>query len=162
MQKNVYTIGYEGSSIEDFIATLISQKISVLIDIRDRPLSRKKGFSKNALAEALQSQGIEYIHLKGLGDPKEGRDAARSGDMATFEKIFKKHMKSKEAQADLKKASKISMMKTACFLCFEREPKCCHRNIVVKQMTESTEQEITHIGVQKGMCEHVDFPMAAE
>lgn len=162
MQNIVNTIGYEGSNIEDFVATLMMKNISILIDIRDRPLSRKKGFSKNGLAEALRSQGIEYIHLKGLGDPKEGRDAARNGDYDTFETVFNNHMKTDVAQYDLNQAIEIATNKRSCFLCFERDPKCCHRNIVVKQLIERTGQSIEHLGVQQGVGECVDFFEAAE
>lgn len=114
------------------------------------------------MADALKTQGIEYIHLKGLGDPKEGRDAAREGDYETFSKVFTNHMKTDEAQNDLSKAIEIVTTQPSCFLCFERDPKCCHRNIVVKQLIENTGQKIEHLGVQKGVGECVDFFEAAE
>jgi len=78
MEKTFYTIGYEGAEIGDFVATLLHFEIDTLIDIRDVPLSRKRGFAKSALAEILRANSVEYVHLKGLGDPKEGREAWRS------------------------------------------------------------------------------------
>lgn len=78
------TIGYEGSSLQDFIATLRAASIRTLIDVRALPISRRPGFAKNALSKALAEAGIDYVHLKGLGDPKEGRDAARANDLETF------------------------------------------------------------------------------
>lgn len=157
MYKNVHTIGYEGSNIEDFVATLILAKISVLVDIRELPLSRKKGFSKNVLGEILKRHRIEYVHLKGLGDPKAGRTAAKSGDHQEFLKIFRKHMKSSEAQADLRTAIEISQSQNACFVCFERDPKCCHRNIVVNELVERTGQAVKHIGVRAGASSEVEL-----
>jgi hypothetical protein len=76
MQHSFYAIGYEGSVLEDFVATLRSAGVETLIDVRDVPLSRKPGFSKSALQANLEAHGIAYVHLKGLGDPKPGREAA--------------------------------------------------------------------------------------
>ena len=98
------TIGYESADLADFIATLRHAGISRLIDIRELPISRRKGFAKSALSEALNHAGIGYIHLRGLGDPKEGREAARAGNLAQFRRVFGKHMKSERAQADLQSA----------------------------------------------------------
>jgi uncharacterized protein (DUF488 family) len=74
------TIGYERSSLADFVATLVHSEIEILIDIRDRAQSRMRGFSKSALSEALKEAGIGYVHFRQLGDPKEGRDAAGQED----------------------------------------------------------------------------------
>jgi uncharacterized protein (DUF488 family) len=82
--------------------------IDVLIDVRDVPLSRKKGFSKNGLAQILADADIEYVHLKGLGDPKDGRDAARAGEYDLFQKIFSRHMRTKIALRDLNIAAEIA------------------------------------------------------
>ncbi|TAN54890.1 MAG: DUF488 domain-containing protein, partial [Rhodospirillales bacterium] len=84
----LFTIGYEGSSIEDFMATLLLANIRTLIDVRDLPISRRPGFAKKALAGALEKVGISYVHLKGLGDPKEGREAAKANDLEEFIRIF--------------------------------------------------------------------------
>ena len=81
------TIGYEGSSLEDFVATLLAANINTLVDVREVPVSRRKGFSKNALREVLEDAGLTYVHLIGLGDPKEGRDAAREGRSDDFLKL---------------------------------------------------------------------------
>ena len=87
-EKLLYTVGYEGADLSDFLNTLKVHKIKQIIDVRDLPLSRKRGFSKNALAAALAKIGITYLHLKALGDPKPGREAARSGDFASFRRIW--------------------------------------------------------------------------
>ena len=153
MGNNVLqTIGYEGSSIEDFVNTLIACRVSLLLDIRDFPGSRKKGFSKNRLAQILSEHDIEYIHLKGLGDPKNGRDAARRGDMAKFRRIFHSHMKSEIAKTHLNLAVDLSLSKNTCLLCYERDHRDCHRSIVASHIVRVTDQKIRHRGVVHGIA----------
>ena len=92
MSKPLYTIGYEGAQPADFFDQLLASGVRALIDIRDVPISRKRGFSKNSLREGLAEHSIEYLHLKGLGDPKPGRIAAREGRYSDFRMIFNAHM----------------------------------------------------------------------
>ena len=150
MAQQFFTIGYEGSTVEDFIATLLCAKVSVLVDIRELPLSRRKGFSKNTLAKHLENHGIQYIHLRGLGDPKEGRDAARSGNHERFQKIFKAHMSTHEARADLREAVNILDSRHGCLLCYERDHRCCHRSIVASELASEMRSRVVHLGVRKG------------
>ncbi|MCY4190052.1 MAG: DUF488 domain-containing protein [Rhodospirillaceae bacterium] len=151
--STILTIGYEGSTIEDLVATLKLADIQVLIDIRDVPLSRKRGFSKKALAATLQGSGIEYVHLRDLGDPKPGRDAARRGDMQTFERIFRTHMEGRAAQEALEQAVEITSGVRACLLCFERDHSDCHRAIVAAEIANRQEFQICHLGIRHGLAE---------
>lgn len=157
MSNKIYTVGYESAAIEDFIATLKTANIEKIIDVREYPLSRKKGFSKNTLQALLNANDIEYIHLKGLGDPKEGREAARSGDYKKFFQIFSLHMKTKQAQADLKIAIEATQASTSCLLCYERKPEECHRTIVAKAIAADTGQQISPIGVREGLARQKSF-----
>jgi uncharacterized protein (DUF488 family) len=100
----IFTIGYEGSNLEAFVATLRRSGVGLLLDIRAAPASRKKGFSKHQLAAHLSGAGISYRHLRGLGTPKAGRDAARRGDEEEFHRIFLTHMDEPEALLDLGEA----------------------------------------------------------
>src|ERR1700754_3761106 len=118
--KTLATIGYEGASLEDFIATLKVAAVHTLVDVRELPISRRPGFAKNALSIALENAGIKYVHLKGLGDPKEGREAARAGDFATFTRIFSRHMGTAVARSDLADAVKLSAQGDVCLMCYER------------------------------------------
>jgi uncharacterized protein (DUF488 family) len=147
----IYTIGYESAAVDDFIATLKAVGIQRIIDVREYPLSRRKGFSKNVLQALLSEHDIEYIHLRGLGDPKEGREAARAGDFSGFLKIFTKHMKSDTAVADLQTAIELAQSSTSCLLCYERNPDECHRTIVAKAIVAETSQRIKPIGVRAGI-----------
>lgn len=134
----IYTIGYEGTDIERFVQTLKIIGVEQLIDVRAVALSRKKGFSKNGLRERLEAEGIEYVHLAALGDPKDGRDAARAGRYDQFRKIYSKHLSSDAAQDGLKSLAKLITGKPTCLMCFERDPAECHRSIVASEL-KSTE-----------------------
>ncbi|MDR6850865.1 uncharacterized protein (DUF488 family) [Sphingomonas sp. BE123] len=84
----VFTIGYEGATIASFLAALEQAGVRQVIDVRQLPLSRRPGFSKSSLAAALAERGIGYVHLKALGTPKPGRDAAKKGDRRTLEAVY--------------------------------------------------------------------------
>jgi uncharacterized protein (DUF488 family) len=148
MNRTIATIGYEGSTIERFVAALKCASIDVLIDVRDVPLSRKKGFSKNGLAEILADADIEYVHLKGLGDPKDGRTAARAGQFDLFQTIFGRHMKTETAIRDLGIAASIVRARRACLMCFECHHEKCHRSIVAARLARMTQLTVTPLSVQ--------------
>ncbi|MCT8971682.1 DUF488 family protein [Microbaculum marinisediminis] len=126
----ITTIGYEKSTQEDFVATLVERDIDVLIDIRERAQSRRRGFSKTALSLAVENAGIEYIHIRALGDPKEGRDAARAGMYSKFQKIFSQVLESQPAQDALTMIKSLASSKNVCLMCYERDHRQCHRKIV--------------------------------
>ena len=113
----ICTIGYEGGTVSAFIRALREAGIELVLDIRAAPVSRKKGFSKNHLAAHLTEAGIGYRHLRGLGTPKRGRDAARSGDSESFERIFLEHMEEPEALLDLGEATALAETQPVCLLC---------------------------------------------
>ena len=112
--KAICTIGYEGGTVDAFLRTLREAGVELVLDIRAAPVSRKKGFSKNQLAAHLAEAGIGYRHLRGLGTPKRGREAARGGDLESFERIFREHMEEPEALLDLGEA--ISAGASAAYL----------------------------------------------
>lgn len=150
--STLLTIGYEGALIDDFVATLKLANVDVLIDIRDVPVSRKRGFSKKSLARALESAGLDYIHLRDLGDPKPGRDAARRGDIEAFERIFRAHLARDVSQEALTKAVEIATRVRASLLCFERNHAHCHRSIVAEAMGDREPFEVRHLGVRHGIA----------
>lgn len=134
--RKISTIGYEGTDIDGFIATLKRHNISALVDVRAVALSRKKGFSKTALRERLSKEGIGYQHFSALGDPKPGREAARAGRMAEFERIYRDHLKGSDAKQALKELKDFSTTENCCLLCFERDPAVCHRSIVAEKLRQ--------------------------
>lgn len=126
----VYTIGYEGTDIDRLVETLKTVDVRVLADVRAVANSRKKGFSKSALRERLEAEGIAYEHFAELGDPKPGRDAARAGRYEEFRKIYNTHLSGIEPQAALNVLAEVAGSETTCLMCFERDPIDCHRSIV--------------------------------
>jgi uncharacterized protein (DUF488 family) len=130
----VYTIGYEGTDIERFVVTLKAVGVRVLADVRAVALSRKKGFSKTALKARLATEGIEYLHFSDLGDPKPGREAARAGRYDEFRRIYGKHIAGAAARSALVALRKTIEAAPSCLLCFERDPKECHRSIIAREL----------------------------
>jgi uncharacterized protein (DUF488 family) len=144
--KTVYTIGYEGSGLNPFLATLKNAGVAVVIDIRALPLSRRPGFSKTPLRDALQKEGIEYVHLRGLGNPQK-LGAVPGGDFYT---MFETHMETEAAQKDLAQAVSIAFEKPSCLLCYELDHKECHRDIVVDHLIRESGQHPIHLRVTDG------------
>ena len=133
--RDVYTIGYEGCDIRDFLDTLEAVSIEVLVDVRELPLSRRKGFSKSKLALELRARGIEYLHLKPLGDPKAGREAARAGDWEAFKDVFSSRLSSPDAQIALDELRTLARHRVVCMMCFEKSASCCHRSALSNILT---------------------------
>ena len=142
------TIGYEGSTVGSVLDVLRGADVKLLIDVRAVPQSRKPGFSKRQLAAALDEAGIAYVHLQGLGTPKPGRDAVRAGHPELMEVIFRDHMTSDRASAELAQAKSLARERKACLLCFERDHTTCHRHLVAEMIVAETGQRIEHLGVE--------------
>ncbi len=143
----IFTIGYEKSTIDDFVDRLAEAEIDLLVDVRELPLSRKKGFSKNGLNAAVREAGIDYLHVKALGDPKPGREAARAGNHDLFVEIFTQHMDGKDAQSALAELADTVKGKRICLTCFERHHEGCHRKIVAERLSALVGAPIVHIAV---------------
>lgn len=141
----IYTIGYEGATADNLAHTLTAAGVTLLIDVRAVPLSRKPGFSKNKLAAKLKESGIAYLGLRGLGTPAAGRAAARKGRISEMRAIFTQHLETDDAQIDLTKALKAAEEQRACLLCFEHHPQSCHRLVVAERMAEQAGFEIIHL-----------------
>lgn len=135
----IFTIGYEATTMAEFIATLQKAGVERVIDVRAVPLSRRPGFSKNVLAASLKDAGIDYVLLKNLGTPKPGRDAAKKGDVATLEAVYAGQLELPEAQAEAAKMRALAEEKPSALLCFERNPRHCHRTLLLAAEGEGAE-----------------------
>ncbi len=142
------TIGYERAAMADFLATLRLAGVRVLVDVRAVAASRRKGFSKTALAASLAAACIDYVHLQALGNPKPGRDAARAGDIETYLKIYTLHLQSEAAQAALDEAANIAAAGGACLMCYERDAAGCHRSMVATELRKRDEFEVADLTVE--------------
>ena len=127
----IFTIGYEGATMADFLAALTAAGVERVIDVRALPLSRRPGFSKSTLAASLAEVAIDYVHLKALGTPKPGRDAAKKGDRATLETVYAGQLHLPEAQAQAAQMLELAAEKPSALLCFERDPAICHRTLLL-------------------------------
>jgi len=139
----IFTIGYEKTTVPEFIAALIQAGVRRVIDVRALPLSRRPGFSKSALSAALGEAGVEYVHLRALGTPAEGRVAARAGRHGDMERIYAGQLELPEAIAQ--SAMMIGMAKETptALLCYEREPAQCHRMSLLRAVAPSA--EVVHL-----------------
>lgn len=139
MPTRIFTIGYEGATQDAFIGALRAAGVGQVIDVRAVPLSRKPGFSKTALAAGLKAAGITYVHLKALGTPPEGREAARKGNRAGLERVYAGQLELPEAQAQAAIMLDLAAEKPSALLCFERDPGMCHRTLLVQAVAEGAE-----------------------
>jgi len=128
----IFTIGYEGSTVPEFLAALKQAGVERVIDVRALPLSRRPGFSKTPLRLALEEAGIEYVHLKALGTPAEGRTAARAGRQADLERIYAGQLELPEAMAQSGQMLELAAEKPSALLCRERDPAQCHRTLLLR------------------------------
>ncbi len=135
----IFTIGYEATTMDEFIAALRDAGVERVIDIRAVPLSRRPGFSKNVLAASLKEAGIDYVLLKNLGTPKPGRDAAKKGDVKTLRTVYANQLGLPEAQAEAAQMRALAAEKPSALLCFERDPAHCHRTLLLAAEGEGAE-----------------------
>ncbi|MBY9061613.1 DUF488 domain-containing protein [Sphingomonas yunnanensis] len=135
----IYTIGYEGTTVDSFLAALSGAGVRRVIDVRALPLSRRPGFSKSLLAAALKEAGIDYVHLKPLGTPKPGRDAAKKGDVATLTAVYEAQLALPEAQVAAAQMLELADERPSALLCFERDPCHCHRTLLLGAVGEGRE-----------------------
>ncbi len=139
------TIGYETATLSDVIERLRAAEIAVLVDVRAVASSRRPGFSKTMLAASLEEAGIAYRHLRRLGTPKAGREAARSGRFAEMRAIFAHHLAGAEAQAELAQAIDLARRESTALLCYEADPSHCHRAIIADHISEAIGCDVEHL-----------------
>jgi uncharacterized protein (DUF488 family) len=143
---SIATIGYEGATIATFQDALREAGIDLLIDVRALASSRRPGFAKTRLAANAKEAGAEYLHLRALGTPAEGRAAARAGHHEEMRRIFRAQLATPEAQEELALAADLVRQgRRVCLLCFEADPAHCHRNIVASALAEMLPATVTHL-----------------
>jgi uncharacterized protein (DUF488 family) len=140
--KPLATIGYEAATQDAVIAKLRRAGVEVVIDVRAVAASRRAGFSKTVLAASLADAGVDYVHLRELGTPKPGREAARHGRIAEMAEIFEAHLADPAAQLQLAQATEIATERKAALLCYEADAAGCHRRIVAQRIQAATGCEV--------------------
>jgi uncharacterized protein (DUF488 family) len=139
------TIGYEGASLGAFLDTLGEAGVTHVLDVRERASSRRKGFSKTALSQALMNEGIDYRHERALGTPQEMRNRYRShGDIRRYFGEYRKYLATRKPLLDQVAGSLTGHV---ALLCFERNPDECHRSIVAAELAKRLGTRISHLAV---------------
>ena len=136
----IFTIGYEATTVGEFLAALQAAGVERVIDVRAVPNSRRPGFSKNILQNGLAEEGIEYFHLKALGTPPAGREAARKGHHAELERIYGAQLELPEAIVAAAQMRELAAEVPSALLCFEREPSGCHRALLLREVAPDAER----------------------
>jgi uncharacterized protein (DUF488 family) len=140
----VYTIGYEGRELSAFLAKLIDEGVRLLVDVRELPLSRKKGFSKRTLEKALGDHGIRYLHVRELGCPKAIRDSYKiDGDWKKYVRAFCSYLE--RQGTPLATVAQRARDSRACLMCFEMDFTRCHRSIVADALARKSDVRIVHL-----------------
>jgi len=143
----IYTIGYERADIADFVRTLIDARINVLADVRDVPWSRRSDYTKGDLSEVLAAGGIDYWHVKTLGNPTEGRNAAKAGDRDAYRAIYSARLDRATTVRDLAALAERADSRAICLMCYERDPNHCHRLMISERLIRDYDAEIEHLFV---------------
>jgi len=139
----IFTIGYEATTMAEFLDALQIAGIERVIDVRALPLSRRPGFSKTPLKTALAEAGIDYIHLKALGTPADGRTAARAGRQDELERIYAAQLEMPEAIVAAEQMRELAIERPSALLCYERDPAQCHRSLLIT--AAASDAEVTHL-----------------
>jgi uncharacterized protein (DUF488 family) len=144
--KTLFTIGYEQTPAKAVLDELQAAGVKLLVDVRAVAASRRPGFSKSQLAAGLDERGIAYVHLRGLGTPKEGREAARSGHFDTLHKIYNAHLKTPQAKEQMDElASLVKSAGPVCLLCYERDHAHCHRQWIAEIIEERDQVRVKNL-----------------
>jgi uncharacterized protein (DUF488 family) len=135
-ELNLFTIGYEGKSIDDFLEILVNNEIHMIFDVREIPFSRKKGFSKAPLSEALKSENIDYYSFKELGSPKDIREELhRTNNYENFFKEYIEYLNNNPQNLEsIINAINMNGDKNICLLCFEKDYNYCHRYKLAREI----------------------------
>ena len=146
----LYTIGYERARVEDVLAALTSAGVANLVDVRDRLISRRPGFSKRQLAAAIKESGMHYFHLQALGTPAEGRLAGRRREWDRFWGIVEEKLARPEAALALEEAAELAQAAPSCLLCYEADWRVCHRRRITEFLSERHGFTVCHLAVDVG------------
>jgi len=144
--RKLFTIGYEQTPAQSVLDELERAGVKLLVDVRAVASSRRPGFSKTQLAAGLDERGISYLHLRGLGTPKDGRIAARSGQFDVLRTIYARHLKTPRAREELDELSAlVKKSGPVCILCYERDHAHCHRRWIAEIIEDRDSVKIENL-----------------
>jgi len=141
----LFTIGYEGEPQAAVIDRLKAAGVEVLADVRAVAASRRAGFSKTLLGSSLREAGIDYVHLRPLGTPKAGREAAKKGRIGEMREIFAGHMAEPTSEAAFQQLRALAAEKKTALLCFEADHAGCHRAVLAERLAKEDGFEVVNL-----------------
>lgn len=145
-KTKLFTVGYEQTPAKAVLDELQHAGVKLLVDVRAIASSRRPGFSKTQLAAGLDERGISYLHLRGLGTPKQGREAARSGNHKELSRIYHAHLKTSQAIEEMDElVALVSKAGPVCLLCYERDHQHCHRRFIAEIIEDRTGVKIDNL-----------------
>jgi uncharacterized protein (DUF488 family) len=146
LDLNIYTLGYQGVDVDLYVSRLKTAGVGIVADVRETPWSHKRGFCKNILSSELSKAGIEYVHVKSAGNPKENRRTAP--DLAECLRRYRFYLDENPAGV----TELIDIVRTAalrnravCLTCFEKEADDCHRSILLEAMGRQIKIRPVHL-----------------
>jgi transcriptional regulator with XRE-family HTH domain len=138
MSHGIISVGYEGRTIDAFVADLQRAGVRTVADVRLNAISRKAGFSKTRLTEALAAAGIGYRHMKSLGNAKENRQPFWDGRAEEGRRVFREALQAPDAEASLEELSELARDHVVAVLCFETDMEMCHRKVIIDEVVSTT------------------------
>ena len=145
MLINLFTIGYERRTPDELIGELSKARVQRVVDVRELPLSRKRGFSKTALGNALAEVNIEYVHIRALGNPKPIREMYWEGKIEQGAQLYRRHIRNGSQAAMVELSESLGNRRT-CLMCVERESNVCHRAVLIDELEPLVRNlRVTHL-----------------
>lgn len=138
MTHGIVSVGYEGRTIDDFVIDLQRAGVQTVADVRLNAVSRKVGFSKSRLREALAAAGIGYRHMRSLGNAKENRQPFWDGRVEEGQRVFREALRAPDAEASLEELSELARDQIVAVLCFETDAEMCHRKVIIDHVVSAT------------------------
>lgn len=138
MPHGIVSVGYEGRTIDDFVTELQRAGVQTVADVRLNAISRKAGFSKTRLREALAAAGISYRHMRSLGNAKENRQPFWDGRVDEGQRVFRQALQTPDAEASMEELSELVRNQIVAVLCFETDMDMCHRKVIIDEVVGTT------------------------
>jgi transcriptional regulator with XRE-family HTH domain len=147
MTHGIVSVGYEGRTIDDFVAELVRADVKTVADVRLNAISRKAGFSKTRLRDALAAVGIEYRHMRSLGNVKENRAPFSEGRVEEGRRVYREALESPEAESSLEVLSALARNQVVAVLCFETDVEKCHRKVIIDEVVGVSEVPVAALPI---------------
>lgn len=141
----LFTVGYEARTVPQLARLLRENGVDRLVDVRERPFSRKKGYNAQALFEALRKEGITYEWRRELGNPETIRALWKNGSLAEGKRQYRRLLRNGRRPA-VEHLVELAALETVAILCLEDDHDLCHRSVIAEEAQTIAERlEVTHL-----------------